>query len=294
MTTRPEIEAVALRLSARLKRVGAFEFAGPCLICGGTDRFGINTKKNVWNCRGCGVGGDPIALVRHVNGFTYPEAIAFLGLDRNAPRRPSEARRRPFATGLKDGQPQREHGRRTRPVGRGRRSPRNAGYLSSRDLELGDDIAGDVLRWHPGVGAMLALFRDIRTDKPRAVSRTFLSREGAKLGRKFLGPVKGSAIKLDADETVLVSIHVGEGAESCQAARQLGLKPCWALGSAPAVASFPVLNIEALSILREHDEANAKAAIACGTRWKAAGREVFDVWPNAGNDVNDAIREVEP
>ena len=35
-------------------------------------------------------------------------------------------------------------------------------YLASRGLELGDDIAGEVLRWHPGIRAMLALFRDIR------------------------------------------------------------------------------------------------------------------------------------
>jgi hypothetical protein len=32
-------------------------------------------------------------------------------------------------------------------------------YLASRSLELGDDIAGSVLRWHSGIGAMIALFR---------------------------------------------------------------------------------------------------------------------------------------
>jgi putative DNA primase/helicase len=72
----------------------------------------------------------------------------------------------------------------------------------------------------------------------------------------------------------------------------LGLRPAWALGSAGAIAAFPVLGgVEALSLLREHDDANARAAIACGTRWKAAGREVFNVWPNSGKDVNDAIKE---
>ena len=168
-------------------------------------------------------------------------------------------------------------------------------YLRSRQLILDDDIAGYVLRWHPHVRAMLALFRDIRTDEPRAISRTFLDGEGNKLGRKFLGPVKGAAVKLDSDETVLGGLHVGEGIETCLSARQLGLKPCWALGSDRGLASFPLLSgIKALSILREHDEANTKAAIACGTRWKTASREVFDVWPNAGKDVNDAIREGKP
>ena len=28
------------------------EFAGPCPHCGGTDRFSINTKDQVFNCRG--------------------------------------------------------------------------------------------------------------------------------------------------------------------------------------------------------------------------------------------------
>ena len=77
---------------------------------------------------------------------------------------------------------------------------------------------------------MLALFRNIHTDEPQAVSRTFLDREGWKLARKFLGPVAGAAVKLDADDTVLSGLHIGEGVETCLTARQKGLKPTWALG----------------------------------------------------------------
>ena len=114
-------------------------------------------------------------------------------------------------------------------------------FFNSRALELDDDLAGEVLRWHPRIGAMLGLFRNILTGEPQAISRTFLDREGKKLGRKFLGPVAGAAIMLDAFEDALAGLHAGEGVESCQAARQLGLRPCWALGSAPAVAAFPIL-----------------------------------------------------
>jgi hypothetical protein len=164
-------------------------------------------------------------------------------------------------------------------------------YLRSRDLDLGDDIAGSVLRWHPGTGAMVVLFRNVDTDKPQAISRTFLDREARKLGRKFLGPVGGAAVKLDPDENVLGGLHIGEGVETCLAARSLGLRPTWALGSAGAIAAFPPLSgIECLTLLREHDEANARAADAVTTSWQAAGRDVFDVWPNVGKDVNDAIR----
>src|SRR5208282_492987 len=94
-------------------------------------------------------------------------------------------------------------------------------YLHSRGLELGDEIV-DVLRWHPGVGAMIGLFRNIETNRPQAVSRTFLDRNALKIERKFLGPVRGCAVKLDANDTVLGGLCIGEGVETGLAARQLG------------------------------------------------------------------------
>jgi len=172
-------------------------------------------------------------------------------------------------------------------------NPRNTiaeRYLNSRSLDLGDDVAGDVLRWHPGIGAMIGLFRNIETDKPQAISRTFIDRDGNKLGRKFLGPVGGAAIKLDADETVLGGLHIGEGICTCMAARQIGLRPVWACGSCSAIERFPVLpGIETLSIICERDEANRRAAIACVGRWNGAGKEVLGIWSNCGNDLNDAL-----
>ena len=50
-------------------------FAGGCPKCGGEDRFGIHLKNNVWNCRGCGVGGDAIALVMNVEGLNFIDAV---------------------------------------------------------------------------------------------------------------------------------------------------------------------------------------------------------------------------
>ena len=49
--------------------------AGACPKCGGDDRFGVNTKKNVWHCRGCGVGGDPIKLVEHLDDIDFVDAV---------------------------------------------------------------------------------------------------------------------------------------------------------------------------------------------------------------------------
>ena len=51
---------------------------GPCPICGGTDRFGINTAKGVFYCRGCQRGGDIIALVRFLDGCDFAVAVETL------------------------------------------------------------------------------------------------------------------------------------------------------------------------------------------------------------------------
>ena len=164
-------------------------------------------------------------------------------------------------------------------------------YPASRGLALGDDIAGEALRWNARIGAMLALFRNIQTGEPQAVSRIFLDREGRKLGRKFLGPVGGAAVMLDPFDAVTSGLHIGEGVETCLAARQLGLRPAWALGSAGAIAAFPVLGgVECLTLLAEHDEASAKAVEACAARWHAAGCEVLINRPIGGKDLNDVVK----
>jgi len=60
-----------------IKLRGGVDRCGPCPRCGGTDRFSINIKKQVFNCRGF-EGGDVIALVRHIDGVSFAEAITYL------------------------------------------------------------------------------------------------------------------------------------------------------------------------------------------------------------------------
>jgi putative DNA primase/helicase len=171
-------------------------------------------------------------------------------------------------------------------------------YLRSRGLDLPDDVVGEVLRFHPRLkvedgftGGMIALFRDIRSDAPCGIHRTFLSAEGKKLGRKMLGRAAGAAIKLDADENVTAGLAIGEGVETCLAGRQLGFRPTWALGSVGAIAKFPVLaGVECLTIFAEIDAgASAQAVDECGRRWRDAGREVLIVTPRFGDDLNDTL-----
>ena len=178
-------------------------------------------------------------------------------------------------------------------------------YLARRRLELSADLAGAVLRFHPAcpwrdkagdltrVPAMLAVMRNIATDQITAVQRTALDKDGAKRGRRMLGVAAAAAIKFDNDDAVTTGLIVGEGAETVLSGRQVGFRPAWALGSAGAIATLPVLTgIEALSIHAEHDEtgANARAIEECGSRWQDAGRLVITIAPRLGNDLNDAIR----
>ena len=53
-------------------------FVGPCPGCGGTDRFSLNIKKNIFWCRKSAEGGDAISLARHVQGAEFLAAVEIL------------------------------------------------------------------------------------------------------------------------------------------------------------------------------------------------------------------------
>ena len=165
-------------------------------------------------------------------------------------------------------------------------------YLSRRGLKLTDALAVDVIRYHRAcpwgkdangetirVPAMIVAMRSIATDQITAIHRTGLSLDAEKIERRMLGRAGGAAIKLDADESVTDRLTIGEGLETCMTARQIGLRPTWALGSADAIAAFPVRHgVDTLRILAERDEASERARAACGARWHEAGRESLDGW----------------
>jgi hypothetical protein len=69
--------AVLAPLSPKLKRNGG-EWEGPCPVCGGTNRFSINDKKNVFNCRGCNPKNNIIKFVQYVNGCGFFEAVEYI------------------------------------------------------------------------------------------------------------------------------------------------------------------------------------------------------------------------
>ncbi|MDN3570253.1 DUF7146 domain-containing protein [Methylobacterium longum] len=174
-------------------------------------------------------------------------------------------------------------------------------YLRSRGLNLPPQIAGDVIRYHPrcpwGEGtapAMVALIRAVHTGEPIGIHRTAFDQSGAKIGRKVFGSAAAGAIMLDDFADVGSGLTVGEGVETCLAARQLGLAPVWALISVGNIGALPVLaGVEALTVLGEVDTApnrpSATAFERVAARWHAEARAVDLVMPRVGRDMNDVI-----
>jgi phage/plasmid primase-like uncharacterized protein len=83
------IEWVADRYQLNLR--GRVERIGPCPVCGDVDRFAINIKKQVWNCRVCSKGGDVIALVQHLNSVDFITAVQILNSPASAAYRSRQA-----------------------------------------------------------------------------------------------------------------------------------------------------------------------------------------------------------
>jgi putative DNA primase/helicase len=181
-------------------------------------------------------------------------------------------------------------------------------YLKARALDLPDDLVGAVLRFHPRcpwrnansgrterIPALLAAFRSIDDDEITAIHRIRLDQpqRWPKADRRMFGLVHRAAVKLDPVATTLI---IGEGVETCMAARQcmgtgdIERAPVWALGSVGAISFFPVLKgVKRLIILGESGEASAQAVRLCGQRWQRAWRRVQVLRSEIGSDANDAL-----
>jgi putative DNA primase/helicase len=176
-------------------------------------------------------------------------------------------------------------------------------YLNEhRKLDLDDELAGDVLRFHPRcrwrdasnngcrVPALIAAFRSIDDGTITAIHRIGLNPDGTKLGRMMLGIVHRAAVMLDP---IGPSLAIGEGIETCMAGRQLGLKPVWALGSTGSIAGFPIIDsVKRLTIIGETDTASRDAIRFCTQRWLKVWKRVLVATPTIGNDFNDELMAV--
>jgi hypothetical protein len=227
-----------------------------CWDCGGTDRLAINTATNRWYCRRCDRGGDVVKLVMLVDRISFREAVVKLnGMPPSAPTSSSSSAQR---SRKKSPNPMRwlEVWKEGFPLGDQRGAlglanltrPRAEGY---RGLVIPADLLdGRVLRFQPlhwfdtGAGkpvqvpALLGLYRDIRTNEPKAIWRRPLTADGRSAGHpKMMGATPGCAIKLTADEDVTYGLAIGEGPETVLGAMMRGFAPAWALGDAGGVVA---------------------------------------------------------
>jgi hypothetical protein len=124
-----DIRAVAEAMGAKLKKAGAAEWAGPCPVCGGTDRFSVSVRERVFNCRGSG-GGDVIAMAAHIQGLDPKRdflRICEAILDEPAPDRDPKEAARP----------------RDPAIDRERREERKDEEIARREREAADRRAGE-------------------------------------------------------------------------------------------------------------------------------------------------------
>jgi hypothetical protein len=253
----------------------------------------LQIYPNHYHCFVCGAHGGPLDWLMQVEGMEREEAAQFLTrwdgpITPIVTKDPEVART--FALRLWDD-----------AVG-------IAGTLAARYLTETRriDLTGlpadidSVLRFHarcpfgPGVRnpCLLALMRDIATDKETGIHRIGLTADARKIERRMLG--RTGAVKLWPAEPQLV---VGEGIETTLAGalhfthEDTPLRPAWSLVSSEALRRLPVIpGVERLIILADNDDTGVLASATCTARWALAGRTVVELKPEAkGADFNDLL-----
>ena len=287
-----DILAVAERLGTKLKRTGASEWAGPCPVCGGKDRFGVNIKKQVWNCRGCGKGGDVIDLAQHAGGETFAEAVAALSGER--------------PTGFKFPQRQRDPDDDRDDVRRRREMAR---WLWAQRTPLAGSIAETYLRTARGYGgrlpatlgflkpskdyapSLIAAFAMPEEAEPAvlrapldvdAVQLIALKSDGSgkasvEIQKRTIGSPKGVPIVV-APPNDLLGISIHEGVEDALSAHEATGLGAWASGGAtvlPNLADAVPSYVEAVTVVAHRDEAGRIGARALARRLAARGFKVL-------------------
>ncbi len=318
------------RRHTTLKRIAAHEFAGPCPLCGGHDRFNVNPKDSVFLCRGCGAKGKgAIDITMWLEGVNFQDAVEKLvGRATEARPRPSTVGAAHVAHAAATAASEAEMLARALAIAARYVSemrplisvPIALAYLSDIrkiDVTAIEDVLErtDAIGFHPAVyfngrpenpgepfhhlhgqklGCVIGVMTDAVTAMPTgAISRTYIAPDGTKIGKaKTLGAPAG-IVRLSLDEDVLEGLFLTEGLETALDGMARGLRPMWSTGSSGLMASFPTLSgIKVLSVIADHDLSGAgeKAARQVEARWRAAGKEVNLYLPNEPGDVNDMSR----
>lgn len=255
---------------ANLRRNGG-ELTGPCPLCGGVDRFNINTRTGAFLCRKCDLrGGDAPALVMGVYGVSLPKALEFLLGKPDLALDPAEIDRRRRKAEAQAAEAEAKANRfRERQIARAREIWARA--LPAEDTPVRDYLARRAigsyllprmpaaLRFlpdHPAVKmidrrnevlhrgpCMIAAVHDARGDLT-AVHQTWLDlsqpkgravitfRGEAQPSKMVIGSKKGGAIRLFGHPQRIDALVMGEGIETTLTALAAGLDPATGLWAA--------------------------------------------------------------
>jgi phage/plasmid primase-like uncharacterized protein len=284
------IEVIAREHDLRLR--GKTERVGACPKCGGHDRFSINIKKRLWNCRGCQQGGDVIALVQFLDGCTFREACAILIGEQTGNRNHKPPH--PEAEQQHLGDYERKQSTMARWLWRS--SVPITGTIAEQYLRQTRGYRGTIpatLRFLGPTGnyppAMIAAFGladepepgvlAITEGKITGIHLTRLTSDGRKQeddAKVFLGSSAGSPI-VCAPINDLLGLAITEGIEDALNAHQATGLGSWAAGSAnrlPTLAAAIPNYIEAVTIFAHTDKAGLRGAYELATALDERGMEV--------------------
>jgi putative DNA primase/helicase len=272
----------------------------PCPACGGRDRFRYSDKGyGRWFCRGCGRGGDGLALVMHVLGIDFAEAAKLiesvigsssstLGTSNNdKPRDPLK--------------PWRE----AMPL---TRSAPGWRYFESRWLVLTDAEMAPLryrdAAWHWPTASpwpcVVALVR-LHDGAELCAHQTFIMPDGsdkAPVERPRLfpkgGKTGGAGVWFGAPDPEREFL-VGEGIESTLSAMRLydAVSGCAALSDGGISRLVLPPEVRRVRIFADNDELGQglAAAVAARLRWRGERRQVaISHARNVGEDANDLWR----
>jgi phage/plasmid primase-like uncharacterized protein len=283
------IEDEIARRDIKLKREGA-ELVGPCPVCGGRNRFAVNTRKQVFNCRGCGTGGDVIKLMQFLDGCDFVSAIGTLVGDcvRTPTARPPNTKRsddeddkasaaawlwsqrQPITKGTPPWSYLRKRGY-TGPI------PATLGYLPPRGPHPPAMIAafGVADELEPGTLAAPKVVRGVHLTRLTSEGDKALNVAGKT--KIMLGVCKGTPITISPPNDLL-GMAVTEGIEDALSVYQLAGLGVWAAGAGgfmPALAPLIPDYIEAVTVYAHDDDTGRTNAIDLARALNARGIEIF-------------------